>query len=396
MEDMQSILIPDEVAMRIITLLFLTIFFMSSNGHCDTPALGTITSQDDFSPLLAYIAMEDLQEPLVSFEQFEGDFDRGLNQENLAHLNQNKALLQKIKSRLKGDTLRWKLASSLKQRFVVPEKRPQYATLFEQYCRQSVDYLLERLEVPSPYSQILTLGDTMPHQWQEGKAADGIKVFLTHNVIDEYVEEYEFFSTDDGASSKDEGSPNGEGSKIKIKIRNRAFAGQIGSYTSDLVIGEDSQFEFVHNAFTLWQNSAKNPLNVFIVPIEETLHILLRSSTETAIGDQLKQIKPQKIEQVENVIDHWMAVEEAIVGGLVAQLMPEIFSRFLPETKQDALTQALEQRLDKSQYRYLDNGIHAVADMGLDQAVRLYRSDPKRFNKLVTPPELAGTTLGHS
>ena len=390
MDDMQSIFIPDEDVMRIIALLILTIFFMFSNGYCDTPAMGPITSQEDFSPLLTYIAMEDLQEPLVSFEQFEGDFDRGLNQENLAHLNQDKALLQKIKSRLKGDTLRWKLASSLKQRFVVPEKRPQYATLFEQYCRQSVDYLLARLEVSSPYAQILTIGDAMPNQWQEGNAADGIKVFLTHNVIDEYIEEYEFFSSDDDAS------PNSEGSKIKIKIRNRAFAGQIGSYTSDLVIGEDSHFEFVHNAFTLWQNSAKNPLNVFIVPIEETLHILLRSSTETAISDQLKQIKPQKIEQVESVIDHWMAVEEAIVGGLVAQLMPEIFSRFLPETKQDALTQALEQRLDKSQYRYLNNGIHAVANMGLDQAVKLYRSDPKRFNKLVTPPELAGTTLGHS
>ena len=364
----------------ILIIFFLSIFV--SNGYCQPTDTGAAMAAEDFSQLLSFIAMEDLQEPLVLFEAHDGDFDSGLNQANIDHLNQNKALLQNIKSRLNGDPLRWKLASSSKSRFVVPEHRTEYASLFENYCRKSIDYVLERLKAPSPYADIITLGDDQrPEQTTDDS---GINAYLAHNVVDEYVEEYEFFVQEDNNK------------KIKIKVRNRNLSSHIGSYSSDLVIGENSTFEFIRSPFTLWQNSAQNPLNVFIVPIEETLHILLRGATETAISDNLKQTQPKKIQEVENLIDHWMAVEEAIVGGMVAQLMPEIFSRYLPQAGNEELDQALAERHHADQYRFLDKGIQMVGDMGLDQAAELYQTDPQRFQDMVSQPELAATELQSS
>ena len=205
----------------------------------------------------------------------------------------------------------------------------------------------------------------------------GVTAYLVHNIADEYVEEYLFYK------------PEESGTKIKIKLSNRVFTGKIGSYTSKLTFGEDSRIEFVRDPYTLWQNSAKNPVNVLVAPIEETLHIALRSATETAIRDKLTQIKPKNIEEVESVVQEWMAVEEAIVGGLVARLMPEICSHLLSGPMQKEITDSLAERHIHEQYRYLQEGIRVVDDMGVRSAIDLYVSEPARFQKLIGSGELA-------
>ncbi|MEJ2039851.1 MAG: hypothetical protein P8X55_13110, partial [Desulfosarcinaceae bacterium] len=197
---------------------------------------------------------------------------------------------------------------------------------------------------------------------------------------DEYIEEYEFFDQDDDQT------------KIRIKLSNRVFSGIIGSYSSDLVIGENNSFEFVREPFTIWQNSAQNPLNVLIAPVEETLHILLRGATESAICAELKRVKPQKLSEVEDVVHDWMAVEESIVGGLVARLMPDILTRFLHDPKAEALEEALAQRDEHAQYRYLDRGIKVVVDLGLKKSVHFYKSDPMGFKNMVTHSDLAAAS----
>jgi hypothetical protein len=363
--------------MRHQTILILLTILIALPGVCGHAAASTTTDVggDDFSRLLEYIALDDLQDPLVVFQDHSGDFDRTLNKENIAFLNKNKELLKKIKTRLKGDSLQWKLSSSSKRRLIVPETRTEYAALFQRYCRESIDFVLERLRSPSPYTDIATLSDTLP--LGRAQTNSGVKAFLVHNIADEYIEEYTFYNQDDDST------------KIKIKLSNRVFSGKIGSYSSDLVIGENSSFEFIHEPFTLWQNSAENPLNVFIAPVEETLHILMRDATEAAIRADLDQVQPKQVKEVEAVVDDWMAVEEAIVGGLVARLMPEVFSRFLPNTSGSELNEALAERDQFSQYRYLERGIKVVIDMGLEEAAKLYKADPLHFKQLVDSSNLA-------
>lgn len=357
---------------RRFTLMLLIFCLMAFLGPGRLRANNAPLDVQDYSQLLNFIAMKDLQFPLVAFGTAEQNFDRRLNRENIAFLNQDKALLRQISSRLKSAELKWKLSSSFKQLMVVPESREDYAHLFEQYCKASVDFLLQRIHMDNPYDQIATFKGTLPALSDE-QASKGITVYLVHNIMDAYIEEYLFSTRDD------------HGSKLKIKLSNRALDGKIGCYTSRLKIGENHHFEFIRESYTLWQNSAKNPLNVFIVPIEETLHILMRPFTEAAMQAELTRSRPTRLENVQHVIDNWMAVEEAIVGGVVARIMPEILARFVPMETVERLKAALAERDAHPQYRFLNRAIQVVADLGIDEALAVYRKDPVDFREMLGP-----------
>lgn len=326
---------------------------------------------ENYQRLFDLIQLDDLETPLVLFLDQKDQFDRNLNQENLAYLNQNQDLLEQIKSHFQGDSLNWKLANSYKRLLVVPENRVDYADLFERYCDEVVAFTLSATQLPNPIKLITTLKE--PLSEFHGTSSDqGVTAYLVHNIADEYIEEYHFFDHAD------------QSQKIQIKLSNLEFSGHIGSYNSDIVIGEDGQFKFIHNTYTLWQNSAKDPLNVFVAPVEETLHMALRSATEIAIQERLKQLAPKAIDEVQKVVDEWMAVEEAIVGGLVSELMPQIFTRFLGGPLTSQMNQSLSNRHAHTQYRYLQNGIRIVTDLGLQPAIDLYTSEPQKFKQLVT------------
>ncbi|MEJ2154244.1 MAG: hypothetical protein P8X96_02830 [Desulfobacteraceae bacterium] len=319
----------------------------------------------DYVRLLDYIQEEDLGDPLMVFGGIEENFDRRLNRENLAYINANRKLLQKIQSRLSGDHLRWQLSTSFKQVLVVPEQRAEYAQLFEQYCREAVDFLLSRIHQPNPYRTIATLTGPLPDPRQTEQ--DGIAAYLVHNIADEYIEEYLFFDQENDQA------------KVKIKLSNREFDGKIGSYTSKLKIGAENQFEFIREPFTVWQNSAQNPYNVLIVPIEETLHIILRSATEQAMREELTRLNPEKLQEVQSVLNYWMAVEEAVVGGLVWQIMPDLLDHVTKGISAFPMAQTMAERHSHEQYRFLGKGIDLVTRLGVDESIQLYQTSAKEF-----------------
>jgi hypothetical protein len=332
----------------------------------------------DYSRLLEFIELQDLQDPLVQFGAAEVEFDHQLNRENVAYLNQNQTLLKNIRTHFNSDTLNWQLSTSSKRLLVVPESRDEYARLFEQYCLTAVDHLLTRIQMPSPYERIVTLTGPLP-TIPDPQPTTGITAYLVHNLVDEYVEEYLFFDKDDDQH------------KIKIKLSNRMYDNKIGSVTSFLKIEADNHFEFVREPYTLWQNSAKNPFNVFIVPIEETLHLLMRPFTETAMQADLVRYKPAQLEQAQQVVDEWMVVEEAIVGGVVWQLMPEILTRFLRKDSSDLLADVLSEREEFPQYRLLRPAIQVVTDLGVNQALDLYSNNPLDFKSMIDTSNLSAS-----
>ncbi len=353
---------------------FITVvgFFLSLLVGAQTLYASNLPATDpDYSRLLDFIELQDLQDPLVEFGAAEEDFDHQLNRENIAYLNQDQTLLKNIRTQLNSKTLNYQLSTSSKRLLVVPESRGEYAQLFEQYCLTAVDHLLTRIHMPSPYEQIVTLMGPLP-TLAEPQQPTGITAYLVHNLVDEYVEEYLFYNKDDDQR------------KIKIKLSNRMFDSKIGSVTSFLKIEADNQFEFVREPYTLWQNSAINPFNVLIVPIEETLHILVRPFTETAMQADLVRYKPTQLEQVQQVVDEWMVVEEAIVGGVVWQVMPEILTRFLHEGSPDLLADILTEREELPQYRLLRSAIQVVTDLGVNQAIEVYSNNPLDFRSMIS------------
>ena len=346
-------------------------FFLSLFVGAHTLYASNLPETDpDYSRLVDFIELQDLQDPLVEFGAAEEDFDHQLNLENIAYLNQDQTLLNNIRTQLNSKTLNWELNTSSKRLLVVPESRDEYAQLFEQYCLTAVDHLLTRIHMPSPYEQIVTLMGPLP-TLPDPQQPTGITAYLVHNLVDEYVEEYLFFNKDDDQR------------KIKIKLSNRMPDSKIGSVTSFLKIKADNHFEFVREPYTLWQNSAKNPFNVLIVPIEETLHILVRPFTETAMKADLVRCKPTQLEQVQQVVDEWMVVEEAIVGGVVWQVMPEILTRYLHEGSPDLLADILTEREELPQYRLLRSAIQVVTDLGVNAAIDVYRNNPLDFRNMI-------------
>lgn len=324
-----------------------------------------------FADLLTQLDGRRLETPLLLLDDQADAFDPRHHQENVGHLNQDQALLQQIRDRLPGDHLRWKLAGASRRLLAVPEQRPSLAALFERYCRQAVDHTLARTQLPDPYRTITTLDQPVALAPAES-APGGVAAYLVHQLADEYEEEFHFFN------------PAIEGDTLKITLRRRVFSGKIGSYNSRVTLGEDGRYQWLHAPYTLWQNNARDPLNVLVAPVEETLHILLRPSTARAIERRLALNPPQSLDDVQQVVDEWMAVEEAVVGGLVARLMPEIFERLLAMPLDGALAQSLANRAVHTQYRYLQEGIRVVARLGLLPTVALYQARPLGFKELLT------------
>ncbi|MBI5552001.1 MAG: hypothetical protein HY911_10880 [Desulfobacterales bacterium] len=355
---------------RAFGLLFVCRLLVAVSAAASNPAQVVF----DTDHLVTFIQGENLEAPLVLLDDSVGEFDARLNQANREYLNGNKSLLTQIQSRLAAESVSFRLAGSSKRLLVVPERREAYAVLFEQYCRQAVAQALAATQLPDPYVAIATLREPPPPQ---ANGSGGVTAYVVHNIADEYIEEYLFFDRQNDRT------------KIKIQLSNRVFTGRIGSYTSRLTFGAQSQIEFVHESYTLWQNSARNPINVLVAPVEETLHIALRTATETAIRQVLRQAPPETIEAVQPVVDEWMAVEEAMVGGLVARLMPEILGRLLKGPLQKEMAAALAQREVHAQYRYLDEGIRVVSELGVRPAIELYTSEPARFQRMIRPAEMA-------
>lgn len=327
----------------------------------------------NYGRLLDFIRMEDRQYPLVEFALNDEGYDSTLSQENRRFISQNEGLLENIRTELNSDELNWQLREASKRLMVVPEKHPEYAALFESYCHAVIDYVLQKTRLPNPYQAITTLNGPPTDPIPSGDG--GITAYLVHNIADVYSEEYEFFSE----ITADR--------KIRIKLDNRVYLGEIGSYSSFLVMNEDQQYTFERNPYTLWRNSAENPLNVFIAPIEETLHIALRGATEEAIRARLIEQPPSKRTDVEAVVEEWLAVEEAVVGGLVNALLPDILDQFLEgEDATIDIVRTLSERRAFDKYRFLDQGIEVVNALGPRSAIGIYLEQTRDFKALLTSP----------
>jgi hypothetical protein len=258
---------------------------------------------------------------------------------------------------------------------IVPENRPAYAALFENYCQTAVSFILQKTRLPDPYRTIATFQGEAPLETATG-GEEGITAYLVHNIADVYTEEYVF------------SAPTDSSAKVKIKLSNRNYTGEVGSYSSYLVIGENQQYEFVRSPYTLWRNSAEDPLNVLIAPIEETLHIALRHATEAAIKRRLVSQPSVSRPVIDHVVEEWLAVEEAAVGGLVRKLMPEIMNRFLTTWPREDIDATLLARRTFDKYRYLQHGVRIVEELGIDAFIDLYQHDPQAFRTmLVAPPK---------
>ena len=340
---------------------------LHSSAILSAGTAGTLPeTASNYSRLVKFIRLEDKVNPVYVFNDFEETIDKASIKDTKQYFSDRKDLIGKIKRDLGGGSLRWRL-DNFKQRLVfVPETRDEYAALYKNYCIDVIDLILNETMLDNPYTQIKTLQQEDPDIPEN----PGITVFLVHNLAREYYGTYSFFNE----NSKKE---------VKISLRGTDFIGEIGSYSSMLEIKKDGTIEFVRNNYTIWQNSAQLPYNVLIVPIEETLHIALRPHTERAIRNELKGSAALKTNDVEQIVEQWVAVEEALVGGLVNVFFPKIVSRYFDHFPSVEIERGLESKLRIKKYRHLLEGIRMVENTGYQAAVDIYTRNPHKIKEML-------------
>jgi hypothetical protein len=324
-------------------------------------ARAAMTAPADYTQLIQWMAAGSSEKPLMAVGDLESAFSATTHEANLEFIRDHPDLIGAIKSQLNSSELSWHLVDARRRLLAVPEKRSDYAAMFEAYCREVIDYVVASTGFGSPYSAIFTLvDDTVP----DLSSVSGMKVLLVHNLAAESVYTYAF---------------RGTGEKtISVALNQTLYTGELGFYTSYLSTHEDGRLEFEPSRLTVWQNTAENPYSVLMVPVEETLHILLRSATEQAIRADLDHLKSGKAD-TGVVVQEWVAVEEAIAGGLVHHLLPVFLEQHLDGFQFEWIEDDLTTKQQMDRYRYLQRGIQIVGRIGIPRAMTLYLSDPHEF-----------------
>lgn len=319
---------------------------------------------EDYSRLVDLIELEDREKPLYVFSDFEREFDHDSHQANLDYFNKHPELIKRIRQELGGKEIRWRLDNLMQRLLFVPETRREYATLFENYCKHVIGYVLDKTNLKNPYRKVQTLNKERP------KVADnGMTIFLVHNLAKEFVAKYIF--------------SNKRRKKVKLDLRGMVFLGTVGSYTTTVYLGDDGRLEFLRDNYSIWQNSSRNPYTVLTVPVEETLHIRLREHTEKAIRERIELSSVKDLEGVENIAEDSIAIEEAIAGGLVHALLPDFVKRYIPNLPHSLIEEDMKSKGKLKQYRHLKKGIEIVESMGYETALKVYSNDPMEFKKLL-------------
>lgn len=330
-------------------------------------------NSSDFSRLVELIQLENKYEPLYAFNDYQENFDPECHEASLDYLKNNPALIQQIKSDLDSTRLKWEMVKSQKRVVYVPEFRTEYADLYLSYCRAIVDFIITETKLENPYIRIRYPARSFP---DIPEIDNRVTVFLVHNLAKQYEATYSF----SGDSAK---------TKVNISLSGTVYTGEIGSYVSMLEVQDDGQLAFMRNNYTIWQNSAKSPVNTLILPLEETLHIALRPYTESAIVDQWNNTGSKTIQEARRIAGHWIAVEEAVAGGLAHHYFPQVADKYIKKFKISDIDRALGQRAGREKYRYLRKGIRIIESEGAKTVLNMYRNAPQRFRDLLVAADKA-------
>ena len=340
-------------------LLFAIVFFILC------PVCPVFGYQKDYSRLIELIRLEDREGPFYVFNAFAPEPENACLKATLEYFKEHQPLVNKIRADLHTSSMRWELKNLKHRLLFVPETRYEFAELYERYCSDVLSFIFEKTSMQNPYKNISTLNSEPP----DLSNRNGITACLVHNLAREYNVTCIFFSL-----------PN---NKVKIKLNGKILIGEVGSYTTDIYLRDDGSLEFVRNNYTIWQNSAKNPYAALMTPVEETLHILLREYTENMIKDEILRNSVTSINDVKPIAEGWLAIEEAVVGGIVTKLLPYFLEKYFSNFSYSLVEEDLQSKNGFDKYRYLKKGIRAVERIGYVEAIKMYQNDTPAFKKLL-------------
>jgi hypothetical protein len=319
---------------------------------------------DDIYPTISAIPkLEALDKPLLVFRGFENDPDMEIKARIFHDLAQDRDLVLKLKERIGFKKNLSMQVESLDIRLLfVPELRQKYVDAYELYCRSVLDFVFAQLQVPNFYTNIVTPREAYPPIPEKGVTA-----FLVHQLGKEYRAKCRFTAED--------------GTSVRYMLKGAVMSGNVGAVDVEIKNPQEGDFQVSRRNYSIWQNHAKNVYTLLQVPVEETCHYILGRYTDKKVNADLKRHQALKVAEVQHTADQWIAVEEAAVGGLVHALLAEYASKnALPISAVD-VQGALEVKKNLPQYKFREPGIRLVEELGLRQALDMYKADPAEFQR---------------
>jgi hypothetical protein len=352
------------VRMAVILLL------MTPTGAQAAAPAKNLTIDLKFHNLLSSLDVAGRSTEFIAFSDFAADSKRADHSAGLEFLSSRPDLIDRIRDDLGSKEIRWQLEGLSFRLLYVPENREKVAGLFIDYCRETIDDLLERTGLSNPYSSISTLRNTASIETDD----QGIKAVIVQDLAREYVARYQF----SGDSDK----------RVEIGLSGRQTINEVGSYTSYLQYSEkNGDWRFLRDRQTVWKSVSANPYTVLMTPLEETLHIALRKHTEKAIlAAVTARPETPSSEEIQEVVEEWLAVEEAIVGGLVYSLVPDVVIRRIPDLPREWIQADLDTKANFPKYRFLPRAIKMVQGHGIKQCILDYEQDPVATRDLLNEP----------
>lgn len=334
------------------------------------PSAAQTRRERNYQPLTDLLLKSDQTPNFVALTGFEGHFEETVHAASLKYLNGHSELIQRIRDDLGSAEIQWRLESLSHRLLYAPEKRQEVASLFADYCRDAIEDVLARTGLNNPFSNISTPDGEIPNLI----GGPGVRAIIVQDLAREYIARYQF----SGAARK----------RIALNLSGRIPVNEVGSYASSLHYSERAcAWEFTRDMHTIWKCTSTNPYTALMAPLEETLHIALREHTEKAILKMIeKEGKNLSPADLQKAVDGWLAVEEAIVGGLVYKLVPDVVLTRIPSLSTTWIEDDLETKAQFDKYRLLPRGIALVEQNGIEHSIHLFVRDPAAFRALLGGP----------
>jgi hypothetical protein len=314
------------------------------------------------------LRQSNLPSEFIPLSDFEAGNEMAIQDASIEYLNAHPELVERIRSDLGAEEIQWRLQKLSHRIVYAPEDRPDVARLFLDYCQEAIADLLDLTGLENPYCSISAITAPNPDM----ASRQGIIALIVQDLAHEYTARYQFSGTG--------------GKRIEIDFSGRIKVNEVGSYSSYLQYSEKAHgWEFIHNRHTVWKSASTNPYTVLMTPLEETLHIMLREFTEKAILQSIKA-RPDNptLPEIQSTVEDWLALEEAIVGGLVYKIVPDVVISRVPTLSLEWIQADLKTKSRYEKYRLLPKAIQFVEINGLKECIRLYGQDPMEFRRLLT------------
>ncbi len=320
------------------------------------------TSKESTQVIQELISLKPLESPLLIFHGYQDDPDYEIKHriaQDAAGQHDLVAIIQKDIGLDNNVEIQFESLES--ELLFVPESRKKYAEAYKTYCINVIDNLFDKIKMEIPLKGIVNLVDAYP-KILENK----ITAFIVHRLGKNYKAVCSFVNASGKVSRK-------------FKLEGAFFSNQLGSVDLEISCPKKGVFNLKRKDYTIWQNNTDNLANILTIPIEETLHYIMGHYTDKRIAEELKKHPVQHMSELKQMSDHWMAVEEAVVGGLVHALLPGLAHKIAIHLTDRDMHLSFLEKSHLPQYRFRKNGIAFVKKIGFQKAIDMYKDDPAVF-----------------